>query len=413
MLAIQLAQKHPKVRSTLVSLLRFNPNIVYGSPSDQVEKLIVKPLKSADFPTIIIIDALDEWMDDKSQSAILSAVEHWIQDIPMVKFLITSRPKPHILASFHLPLLSGLANAFTLHDIAPDLINSDIRLFLKYELSELATWNGLDKWPTAAQLDLLCNRAAGLFMYAVATVKFLGHKHTLPNEQYTIIADSPDDTIHEGGVEGVHGGLSLDSLCISIFQTSFRGNDDEDDAIVRSVLAIVVLATCPLPPSAIATLVCLEVGEVMSILGSIQSLLRLHKDPDQPVHPFHKLFSDLLTSPTRCADERFHIAPGKFHSEIALGCFGVMNETFKDGLLPQDHATNCEVTLKYACTSWYIHLARAREKATALTSALSLFLKEDVEAWFEALGSLEAATVTVSARDEIIPWLREVRFDAL
>ena len=402
-LAIQLAQKCPKVRSTVVSLLRFNPNIVHELPFDQVEKLIVEPLKSTGIPTVIVIDGLDELVDDTLQSSIISAVEHWTQEIPNVKFLMISRPKPHVLDSFHLPLLNGLASTITLHNIEPGLINNDIWLFLKHELSELATWNKLDKWPTAMQLDLLCDRADGLFVYAVATVKFLAYKHALPNEQYAIIANSPEDTIHEGKVEGVHAGLSLDSLCLSIFQASFRDNDDEDNTIVRSVLAVIVLATYPLPPSAIAALIGLEVGEVMSVLGSIQSLLRFHEDPDQPVRPFHKLFSDLFTSPTRCMDERFHIAPGNFHSKIALGCFKLMNETFKDSPLPQDHGTNSEVALKYACASWHVHLTRAREDITALIPALSRFLEEDIEAWSET------AMVTTSAQDEIVSWLREVR----
>ena len=406
-LAIQLAQKCPEVRSTVVSLLRFNPKTAYESPFDQVEKLIVGPLKLMGIPTVIVIDGLDGWADDTLQSSIISAVEHWAQEIPKVKFLMTSQPKPHILASFHLSLLNGLANTITLHAIEPDLIDNDIRLFLKHELSELATWNKLDKWPTATQLDLLCDRAAGLFVYAVATAKFLGYRHALPNEQYTIIANSPEDTIHEGKVEGVHAGLSLDSLCLSILQKSFRNNKYEDDVIVCPVLAVVVLATYPLPPSAIATLIGLEVGEVMSVLRSIQPLLRLHEDPDQPVHPFHKLFSDLLTSPTRCVDKRFYISPGKFHSKIALGCFELMNKTFKGRLLSQDHTMDSEAAFQYACTSWHIHLTEAREDIATLVTAFSKFLEEDVGPWSET------TTVTVSTQDEIVSWLCEVCFGLL
>jgi len=414
-LIIQLAQQHPKVRSNIVSLLRSNPDVVYESVPDQVKKLVVKPLKSADVPTVVVIDALDEWIDDTSQSAILSAMEYWIKEIPKVKFFVTSRPEPHILANFHLPLLSGMADIFTLHDTAPNLVNNDIRVFLEHELSGLASRNGLDAWPTAAQLDLLCDRAAGLFVFAVATVRFLGHKHIPPNEQYTIISQFPDDTVHEGTVEGVHRGLSLDSMCTSILRASFRNNDAEDDAIVRSVLATVVLATHPLPPSAIPDLICLEVEviEVMSILRSTQSLLRFHEDPDQPVHPFHKLFSDFLTSPTRCADERFYISPGKSHSGIALSCLKLMNERLEDNPSPQNHTTCSEVALKYACTSWYIHLAQARNDVTDLIPTLRRFLKEKVGAWLEAFGVIGATTVVVSARDKTVFWLREVRFSLL
>jgi len=111
----------------------------------------------------------------------------------------------------------------------------------------------------------LCRRTDGLFAFAVATIKFLGLKHALPSEQYNIIADSPEDTSYEGRVEGVHGGSSLDSICISTLQGSFGNNTDEDDVVVRSVLAVVVLAAGYLPPSAIAALTHLEVEEVVRI----------------------------------------------------------------------------------------------------------------------------------------------------
>jgi hypothetical protein len=377
--------------------------------SYQMEKLIVRPLESADVPAVIVIDALDELVDETSQSDLLSLLERWSNEIPKVKFLVTSRPKPLFL--------TGRADIFVLHDIASDLVNNDIRLFLKHELSGLASRNGLDNWPTAAQLDLLCTRAAGLFVYAVATVKFLGRKHTSPSEQYAIIARSPDDTIHEGTIEGVHGGLSLDSLCTSIFQTCFREYLAQTYGTVRSVLATLALVTHPLPPSAIAALIYLDLRVVMCIFGSIKSLLMFHGDPDQPIRLLHKLLPDLLTSPTRCADKNFYISPGKFHSEIALGCLKLMNETLEGSLPPRNHTMGSDIksplgntALEYACTSWHIHLAQAREDITVLTPTLRRFLEGKIEAWTQALAVLGAETVAASAGDETISWLREVSF---
>ena len=413
-LAIQLAQKHPKVQFALVTLLRSNPDIVYQPTLDQVEKLIVTPLKLADVPTIIIIDALDDWINDESQSALLSAIESWIQEIPKVKFFITSQPKPHILASFQFPFFSGLAGISDLNDTMSDLVDDDIRVFLKHELTELAKQKGVHNWPTTTQLDLLCNRAAGLFVYAVATVRFLDNTFRAPDEQYTIIEHSPDDTIHEGMIEGVHRELSLDSLCNSIFQASFRNNDAEDDTIVCSVLACVVLAAPPLPPSAIADLICLEVEEVLCILGLIQPLLRLNEDPNQPVNPFHKLLSDLLTSPIRCIDNRFYIPPAKFHSEIALNCLKLINETLGDSfsfysqnpMVPEVKHLDERIALKYACTSWHNHLSKSREDIPPLVPALFHFLEDRFVPWLEVLGVLG-----VDPRDALnktILWLHEV-----
>ena len=403
-LAIQLAQQHPKVRSVLVPTLRSNPDVVYESTLNQVEKLVIKPLKSADVPAVVVIDALDEWMDDTSQSTILSAVEQSIREIPKVKFLITSRPKPHIMPNISLLSLTGLAEFLDLEDTASELIDTDadIRLFLQHELAELAAQRRLDNWPTNTQLDLLRDRAAGLFVYAVATVKFLG-EYTQPDEMYAVIEHLPRDTVHEGTVDGVHKGLSLDSLCISTLQASF---DIEDHATARSVLATVVLATHPLPPSVIAELICLEVEEVMTFLESIQSLLSLQEDPDQPVLPFHRLLlSDLLTSPTRCVDERFYIAPGKFHSEIALNCLRLINEASEAMV---EHPPE-NLGLNYACTSWHIHLTESRENVAALAPTLRRFLEEGFKAWLRVLRALAVRADPVSALNETIFWLRKVQ----
>jgi hypothetical protein len=383
-LAIQLAQKDPKARSILVSSIRSDPDVVYESPSDQAEKLIVEPLKSANVPAVVIIDGLDEWTGGTSPSAVLSAVGYLIKEIPKVKFLVTS------WAGFHLPLLSGLVNVFTLHNAIQD---NDIRLFLEHELSRLAIRKGLIDWLTDELLDDLCGRANGLFAYAVATVKFLDHWN--PSKRRDIITNDPENTIYEGTVEGLHGGLSLDSLCVFIPQESFKNNTAKEDAIVCSVLATVILVTHPLPPSAIAGLTHLRVGGVMSVLRSIQSL-RLHEDPSQPVCSFHKLLSDVLTSPTRCANKRFYISPGQFHPGIALNCLRLINETLEDNFSLQSHTMDSKVALKYACASWYIYLAQAVEDVIALTSALRGFLEEKVEAWTRVLDEPGATAVVES-----------------
>jgi len=254
---------------------------------------------------VIVIDALNECKDKAKSSEILLALESIVKRAPKVKFFITSRPEPQIKS--HLRRLTHTTNAFALHDISSDQISHDIRVFLENELSLLAARKGVNNWPTTAQLDLLCSRAAGHFAYAVATVKFLGETFRMPNKRCATIERSPHDTSHEGKVPGVHGGLSLDSLCTSIFRASFAHNDDEDNAMVRSVLAAAALFTPPFSPSAIPKAVNLEMEEVMHILESIHSLLELRENLDHPVRPFHKLFSDCLTDRARCLDERFLI----------------------------------------------------------------------------------------------------------
>ncbi|KAF9645175.1 hypothetical protein BDM02DRAFT_3263101, partial [Thelephora ganbajun] len=197
-LAFQLAHKYPPFRSVLVPLLRSNPDIVYESLVNQMGKLIVEPLKSADVWTVIVIDALDECKDEEPSSAILSVLGRFVEQIPKVKFFITGRPEPRIKTGFRLPLLVDSTDVFVLHDIDPSLVNSDIRLFLKHELFEVAQRYLLEGWPSDEHIDLLCRRAGGLFVYAVATVRFLDSSTHLPKRRLELIVNLPECTAPEG-----------------------------------------------------------------------------------------------------------------------------------------------------------------------------------------------------------------------
>ena len=427
-LAFQLAHKYPQVRSFVVSLLRFNPDIFHESLYSQMEQLIVRPLESGDVSTVIVIDAFDECKDEEPASAFLSVLGRLVGRIPSVKFFVTGRPEPRIQTGFHLPLLRNLTDVFVLHGVEPKIINSDIRLFFKHGLSELAIHQGIrdgGNWPTDEHLDLLCRRAGGLFVYAVATLKFLDHGFKRPDKQLEIIVKLPENTTHEGKAR-LSANTTIDSLYSSIFQVTFIKNDAEDDAVVRSILAAVVLVTYPLSPPAIAELMGMEADEVFSLLKSVQSLLALHEDPDRPVRSFHKTFPDFITDHTRCLDKRFFISCPYHHTELTLRCLTLMNRTLeKNPCSIPDHALNSEVEglpervkdrirepLRYACRSWYKHLVLAECQTEAIASALRQFLEEKFLFWLEVLSVLGAARDAVRALDATTKWLKGVRLSS-
>ena len=182
-LAFQLAQKYPGFRSILVPL-QSNTDIVHDSLYNQMETLAVEPLSSTNILTSVVIDPLDECVDEEPQSAVLSVMGRLVEGIPNVKFFIAGRPEPHIQFGFRLGLLKPLTDVFVLYAVEPSAINADIRLLLEYGLSELAKRRGIEGGvlPTDQDLDLLCERAGGLFVYAVATLKFLDHAFTSPSK---------------------------------------------------------------------------------------------------------------------------------------------------------------------------------------------------------------------------------------
>ena len=421
-LAFQLAHKFPRFRSVLVPLLQLDPDVAHESLYRQMEKLIIEPLELADISTVIVIDALDECKDEEPSSAILSVLGRLVERIPEVKFLITGRPEPRIRAGFRLPILVDLASVFILHDVDPPLINSDIRLFLKHELSELAQRRQLGRWPSGEQIDLLCNRAAG-FVCAVATVKFLDSNTYLPEQRLDVIVKLPECTAPEGKTR-FNTKTTLDSLYTSILQTAFSEGDPEVYSRVRSIIGAVVLLVNPLPPSAIATLVSLDPREIVLFLTPVQSLLTLGEDSTQPVKPFHKSFPDFITDSSRCTDPRFHISPRNLHLELVTNCLKIMDDELEQNLLSLPNYTlNSEVkdletriddriniALQYACLSWHNHLTETEECVTEVVSYLRTFLEQKFLAWLEVVSVIRAVGGAVAALERLIPWLQEVCF---
>jgi len=422
-LAFQLAHKFPKFRSVLVPLLQSDPDIAHESLYRQMEKLIIEPLRSADISIIIVIDALDECKDEEPSSAILSVLGRLVKRIPKVKFFITGRPEPRIRTGFRLPILVDLTSVFVLHDVDPPLINSDIRLFLRHELSGLAERRRLGKWPSDEYIDLLCSRAAGLFVYAVATIKFLDSKTHLPKHRLDVIIKLPECTAPEGKTR-FRPETTLDSLYTSILRAAFDEEDYEVDSKVRSTIGAVVLVVNPLPPSAIAELVRLDPDEVTQFLTLVQSLLTLDEDFNQPVKPFHKSFPDFITDPSRCADTRFYISPGDLHLELAMNCLRMMNDGLEQNILSlPDYALNSEVedlktrisnqisiTLQYACRSWHSHLTRATGDVTDVVPYLRIFLEEKFLCWLEVVSAVGVVRGAVVGLEKLVPWLQEVCF---
>ena len=416
-LATQLARKYIEFRSILTPLIQSDPNIAYESLYDQMKKLIVQPLNESKISTVIVIDALDECEDEESASAILSVLGRLVSEIPKVKFFLTGRPESRISEGFRLPLLVEMTDTFILHGVEPNQVDNDIRLFFKTSFSELAgRRRGLDNWPTEEQLDQLCRRAEGLFVYAAATVKFIDNNKRDPKKQLDLLLQSQKI--------GGHEGRALDSLYTSILREAFGDDKPGDDAKTRSVLGAVVLAANPLSPSAIAMLLGFDTEDVSLLLSSISSVLILQEDVDHPARPFHKSFPDFITDLTRCTNLRFYISPPEHHAQLLIGCLNLMNQTLEKNLckLP-DSVANSDVgdlkerteryintALRYACVSWHTHFVNIIDADTTpihaptITPALRQFLETKFLFWLEVLSVLGVVKNAVEALQAAVDW---------
>ena len=291
-LAFQLAYQYPSFRGELLQVLKAHPDAGRGSLYSQMEKLIVGPLKAGHISTLIIIDALDECKDEEPASAILSILSRYVDEIPDVKFFITGCPEPRIRSGFRLEPLRPITEVFRLHDVERSSVDSDIKLFFKVHLTNIAkTRSDCDftqDWPSSSDIDVLCEKAAGLFIYASTVAKLVAFIHRTPAEQLERIISVPQSTVHEGR-------SGVDLLYTQILEQVAADMDtDEDDKEISSrfktVVGTVLLVSDPLSVRALTDL--LKHSNINTALHSLHSLLLIPDDSGDPIRIFHKSFPD-------------------------------------------------------------------------------------------------------------------------
>jgi hypothetical protein len=396
-----------------------------------MEKVIVGPLKATHIPTLIIIDALDECKDEEPASAILSVLSRYVDEIPNVKFFITGRPEPPIRSGFRLESLRPITEVLRLHDVERSSVDDDIKLFFRTRLGNIAK-NRSDcdftqDWPSSSDIEILCDKAAGFFIYASTVIKFIMSKNRTPAEQLARIISLPQSTTHEGR-------SGIDLLYTQVLEQAVDDVDADDKEVhsrFRTVVGMILLAFNPLSVRALSDL--LGVSSISTTLRPLHSLL-LVPDPDRtehPVHIFHKSFPDFLTDPGRCVDQRFFVEPSVHHREVVLSCLKVMKAKLKknicqlDGVVPLEEvedlstrrATYIGDALEYACKFWADHLASTATRTTSTShdieevyKGINEFFTTSLLFWIEVLSLIGNLDVGVYALNKIEEWHMTVSF---
>ena len=419
-LAFQLAYRYPRFREELIPVLVASPNVGRETLCSQMEKLIVSPLETTHIPTLIIIDALDECKDEEPASAILSILSRYVDQIPFVKFFITGRPEPHIRSGFRLAALRPIAQVLKLHEIERPLVDIDIKLFLQTRLAEIVEdWSGVDlteDWPLSSDIDILCERAAGFFIFASTIIKFVAQQYRAPQESLALLISSPESTVHEGRA-------GIDFLYAEILERAFGSKDEEIHQRFRSAVGGALLTFKPLSRTGLSDLLhgSDTPADFSVILNSLPSLLLVPEGLEDPVRIIHKSFPDFLTDPRRCRDERFFVDPPVYHTEILLLCLQLMEERLKRNICSlDDYATLSKVkdlsarkkthigdSLEYACHYWTNHLIEIPSnspRVKEVQDAICGFLTKHLLHWIEVLSLTRSLDTGVSALNNIQQW---------
>ena len=426
-LAFQLAHRFPQFRQELLQVLKANHDVERESLSSQLEKMIVRPFKESKIPTLIIIDALDECKDEDPASALLSVLSRYVHEIPGVKFFITGRPEPPIREGFRLKPLAPITDVLKLHDVKRSSVDEDIKLYLGIHLTKIRETRSdcefPEDWPSSDDIDILCTKADGFFIYASTVVKFVGSKYHDPTKRLDLIISQSQGAAHERGV---------DFLYTQILELAFKDADPEDHELystLRNVVGAVLLAFHPLSRKTLSGLLsnCGTSSDISTTLRFLHSLLNIPDSEDEPIRVFHKSFPDFLTDRTRCKNDRFFIDPAVHHEDILFSCLDLMKRRLRKNICDlEDYAVLEKVedlsdrretcigsSLEYACRFWARHLAGVPGSgpgAKLVKEAIEEFFDKHLLCWFEVLSLVGHLKAVVYAINYIRQWYISVSF---
>jgi hypothetical protein len=422
-LAFQLAHRDPHFRQQLLPVLMANPDVGQETLCSQMEKLIIGPSQATKTPTLIIIDALDECRDEEPASALLSVLSRYVDRIPLIKFFITGRPEPRIRSGFRLELLRPHTDVLRLHDVKPELVNSDIMSFFRVHLADIAKHRSdcdiVGEWPSSSDIDILCKKAAGLFIYASIVVKFVASRHYQPHMRLAHIISLPQDTTQEGE-------SGLNHLYTQVLIQEFSDIESEDEELYhhfRSVVGAVLLVFNPLSIKSLSGLLrgFSTPSNITTILHPLHSLLLVPDNTEEPVRTFHKSFPDFLTNPDRCKDKHFFVDPSIHHEELLLSCLSLMKERLKKNIcnlddfavldevedLPTRRIAFIGEALEYACCFWTKHLLKTPSSGGSVRKvqkAIDEFFKTCLLLWIEVLSLIGNLDIGVYALNDVREW---------
>jgi len=416
-IATQLAEHVPELGPLISKAIDDHSDIHKQMLRNQWQLLIYEPLENA--PTqlkqiVVVIDALDECegKDDMKLILQLLAQAKNLQTIQLRVF-VTSRPEIPILLGFG-KMAGETHRDFVLHDIPPLEINHDISVFFQQKLSVVQAEHGLGTpWPDEATIQLLVERAAGLFIYAATTYRFIQDSGD-PEEQLSVIL-SGEFTSTESLTR------NLDEMYTNLLQYSVIGDRRpwEHEALLerfRQIVGSIVIISDVLTIKNLANLLYLRSGEVKKALDSLRSVLNIPKDESQPVRIFHPSFRDFLLDKQRCSDRRFWIDEEERHIDLFRHCLELMSKHLRQNIcdirepgvliteISKDIIQSAiKADLRYACRYWVYHFQQGNSVEEA--SRILQFLMQHLLHWLEVLslvGEVSEGVLMIAGLEKIL-----------
>jgi NACHT domain len=315
-IAYRVAISIPVLRHNIGTAVMDNPDVFFTNVENQLQKLVVEPFRSYEsqitdmpqkLPSLVIIDGLDECKGDLDQCVFLHSISAVINThrLPF-RFMITSRPEPHIRRAFTGPNLQHIYFRVILDDLLDP--RTDIITFLRSEFERIHddrphTMACIPRpWPSTDVIQTLAERAGGQFIYAATALKFINDEDYRPTDQLQLVLDASNPAAFS----------DLDKLYQQILSTS------TNIPLLLHILGCILVAQDTISTSEIEHILNLPVGDVHLASRRVHSILDIPDSPGDPIKIFHKSLPDFFFNPDRAGV--YYISAQLCHLNMARGC---------------------------------------------------------------------------------------------
>ena len=402
-IARQLADHCHDVAQHLYDTLKAKRSLVDDISDEQAQKLFLAAIEVASSlspsqPIVIVIDALDE-----SDAARLRFTAKTLAKAALglphnAKIFISSRPEHVISTAFRSKHIKNIDL-----DTSTPSSSSDVSSFLTKGMQEIAVDYDLGSaWPGNERLQVLCERASGLFIWAATVLSFIRDQI---NDRGESCAQEVLNLLDEEGMGDIN------ALYHNILDTTFARPTENLFAALRRIIGIIVNLREPLCLAAIEELLGwrenpLPVG-LVHFVRQFRTVLVVNADAtidENTVPRLHKSFVEFISSER--TDSRFRISESVANTELALACFRIMTSELHFNIckLETSYLRNDQVPdlssrieqnirrhLSYACCLWSSHLqaVQAAQSENHFVGEVRNFLYNNFLYWLEVLSFLK------------------------
>jgi len=334
-LAIQLMQAFPSTKKYIAKAIRKDPLLLSKGREVQMKVLIVDPIRQIatmtrlletvtfglkSYPTLVVIDGLDEITGREVQSDIIRIIGDTMKDIRLpLRFLIASRPEPHIVDAIG-QLQSRFPGRVSQIDLSEDaMARRDIEVYLRRKFMEARSMHPevAADWPGPDIISQLADKASGHFIYATTVMAYIITRYRCPDERLSII---------RGLLRAPPGDTPFAQLDFLYTHITANANNQRD--ILKVLGQLLIAREMPSEddifgspansssPERLEAILGLKPGSIRRILTDMHSLLKIGNN-NEDIKILHASFPDFLLDPSRSKGLNINVAEARM--ELRLG----------------------------------------------------------------------------------------------